>query len=632
MRFPRLSWILWTALAMAQTSPGPVVIKTETRMVLVDAVVTTKSGAAVPDLTARDFQVFEDGKPQTIQSVSYVAEPANANQPSYLLLFFDNVSLDLASQNRARAAAIQFIEANSGPNRYMAIVNYNGGLSVSQNFTTDTERLERVADREVVTGTAAQGRNPAAGGSGPEGLARSIRLLAANLSSVSGRKSLVLFSGGYSQTGPLNVLLLSAVEACNRSDVAIYPVDVSGLTQPGMNGGVDSSRAGGRGRRGGSLSTPAGSDPGSMSEILFALAAPTGGYVAANPNDVLAGLMRIAREQTDYYLLGYTPPESPDGSCHPLKVKVDRPRTNVRARVSYCNVKAVDLLAGKPVERELEYRVTGSDAGNIKASMQLPYFYTEADTARLNVAMEIASSSIRFEKVKGKSHGELNIVGIAYLPDGTAAARFSDTVKFDFAAAKEVEEFRARPLHYEKEFFVAPGNYTFKVAFTSGGESFGKLEAPLAIPPYDGRQFMLSGLALSKEVRPASELGSAEDAELIEGRTPLIYKEAKIIPAGSARFSSSDPLSLYGEIYDPVLASGNPPVVEIRMRVSDRAGSVKFGGAMRPEIDKNAHSSTLPFALKIKVDSLAPGGYRADVEAVDSAGNSMLRSVDFEIR
>ena len=139
-------------------------------------------------------------------------------------------------------------------------------------------------------------------------------------------------------------------------------------------------------------------------------------------------------------------------------------------------MKAVDLLAGKPVEEDLEYRLTGNDPGNIAASMQVPFFYTEADTARLNVAMEIPTGSIHFEKVKGKSHAELNIVGIAYLPDGSAAARFSDTVKLDFASQKELHAFRAQPLHYEKEFFAAPGSYTLKVAFSSAGGGFGKLQ------------------------------------------------------------------------------------------------------------------------------------------------------------
>ena len=57
-----------------------------------------------------------------MQSATFVADPAAPSQPSYMVLFFDNASLELSAQTRARDAAIQFIEANSGPNRYISIV------------------------------------------------------------------------------------------------------------------------------------------------------------------------------------------------------------------------------------------------------------------------------------------------------------------------------------------------------------------------------------------------------------------------------------------------------------------------------------------------------------------------------
>ena len=105
--------------AQAQTPAGPPVIRTETRMVLVDAVVTDRAGRSIRDLTAKDFRVWEDNREQTIQSATFVADPA-ANpdtQRSYLVLFFDNSTLGYASQGLARDAAVQFIEANAGPNR-----------------------------------------------------------------------------------------------------------------------------------------------------------------------------------------------------------------------------------------------------------------------------------------------------------------------------------------------------------------------------------------------------------------------------------------------------------------------------------------------------------------------------------
>jgi hypothetical protein len=219
--------------------------------------------------------------------------------------------------------------------------------------------------------------------------------------------------------------------------------------------------------------------------------------------------------------------------------------------------------------------------------MQVPYFYPEAGSARLNVAMEIPANSIQFDK-KGKPHAELNILGIAYKPDGAVGARFSDTVKLDFAGPKELDAFRAHSMHYEKQFQVAPGDYKLKVIFSSGGDSFGKMEAPLSIDSYDGKTLMLSGLALSKEVHPASELGTAQDAELLEGRTPLIFKDARVVPSGANLFTKSDSVLVYGEIYEPLLTATPPPTVEIHMQVVDlKTKAPKSAGGMRVEIPAN---------------------------------------------
>src|SRR5207248_11369941 len=124
-------------------------------------------------------------------------------------------------------------------------------------------------------------------------------------------------------------------------------------------------------------------------QVLYALAEGTGGFVIVNSNDLLGGLEKIAKEQNEYYILGYTPTDSPEGTCHTLRVKVDRGGTNVRARSGYCNVKPVDLLAGNPIEKNLENRAAGSQAGNVAASMQAPFFDTGPNTARVNVAREI---------------------------------------------------------------------------------------------------------------------------------------------------------------------------------------------------------------------------------------------------
>ena len=72
--------------------------------------------------------------------------------------------------------------------------------------------------------------------------------------------------------------------------------------------------------------------------------------------------------------------------------------------------------------------------------------------------MEFPTSSIDFAKVKGKYHADVNVLGIAYRPDGTVASRFSDEVTLDMEK-DEWEKFMKAPMHYENQFSVAPGQY-----------------------------------------------------------------------------------------------------------------------------------------------------------------------------
>ena len=124
--------------------PVPV-IKTESRIVLVDAVVTDKKGNYIHDLTQKDFKVYEDNKEQSITSFSFGAsgsDPAVAGQKRYLVLFFDNSSMDTPIRLQARAAASKFIEKNAGADRLMAIAEFGGSLRIRQNFTANAELLK----------------------------------------------------------------------------------------------------------------------------------------------------------------------------------------------------------------------------------------------------------------------------------------------------------------------------------------------------------------------------------------------------------------------------------------------------------------------------------------------------------
>jgi VWFA-related protein len=763
---------LSAVLHAQQTPPAPedsgLVIQTETKQVLVDAVVTDKKGNYVADLKAKDFHVQEDGKDQPIKSFSFEADPANggAGKTHYMVLMFDDSSMTAGDQSIARQAAAKFIDANTGPDRKMEVVNFGGSMNVAQDFTSDADRLKKaIGGIQFVSLSSNQG-SPQERDAAAYNMLESLRTLAKGLTSVPGRKILVLFTAGVTLSSERMSEATAIISDCNKANVAIYPVDVRGLatgmaspgkarlevprvaparqaspqTSPqatpnavfqtvaftpslpfapqarggGASGGASGGTVGGgskpvvsaptssptapsrsnptasptsptstTGGRGGApvpavgggacagpTTTPNGTvigqGPGGMQssacssrnlipkipesattnqQIMFMLADGTGGFVIYNTNDLLGGLQKIGKEQNQYYLLGYTPPDTKDGACHTLHVKVDRGGTEVRARTGYCSSKPLDVLSGSPVEKTLEAKIAAAapgplvtpPAGRQGASMRLPYFYSSPNVARVNVAMEFPAFALKFEKKKDTQHAEVNVMGVAYTPQGTVAARFSDTLKLDYATKEEAEDAKKLPMHYENQFDIASGKYTFKLVFSEGGDNFGKLEAPLEIDTFATSQFAISGLALSKEYHRTADGGADLVLALLEDKKRLVADGIQVVPIGNATFGKSDLAILYVELYEPLLAAPdpkNPPAVAIQMRVLDRkSGDEKADtGMMKVDPLPPAGTSVIPLAEKMPVSKLVPGAYRLELSAVDSEGHTAKRTADFDLQ
>lgn len=730
--------------ANAQDQPIVGVIRSETRLVLVDTVVTDKKGKYVRDLSQKDFKVFEDNKEQPVVNFSAGTDAsiqANA-QRRYLILFFDNSTMDTPDQIQARSAASKFIDANAGPEHLMAVVDFGGALRIVQNFTANAKSLQsavsgvkgsaidpNAASQPVtIASTGISSLSTAEADFGARSMLLAVRSLAKNLRAVPGRKMLILFSGGFPLTPESESELTATIDACNKANVAIYALDARGLvaTAPGGprgsarnrdsrtsdesarnvakpnpstgasrsprlllaaypaalpadpqrpgggggggggkpgggggTGGTGGGRGGGTGGtgggtgggRGGTGGTGGGTNGGrtgtfnsnsansaftqprsivppilpstaTNQQILAALAEGTGGFTIFNTNDLLGGLQKIGNEQNEFYILSYTPPESPVGSCHTLKVKVARGGTNVRARSGYCNEKAVNALEGKPLEKQLEARATGAQAGSIHGVLEAPYFYTAPNVARVNLVMEIPPDTLQFNKDKGKYHANINVLGIAYKPDGSIGARFSDTVNLDLEK-DDLKEFNKIPYHYENQFDASPGTYKLTVVLSAGGDAFGKFESPLQIAAFDGKKLTIGGLALANSMQPIGQIATGLDSALLEDRTPLVVKGMQIIPSGSNRFRKSDNLILYTEVYEPLLTSDKPPVIAIGYRlvnvITDKEAFST--GAIRADNFIQKGNPVIPCGLKVPVKDLPAGSYRLIMEAMDAAGN-----------
>jgi VWFA-related protein len=769
-------------------------ITAETREVRVDVVVTDKKGNYITDLTQKDFRVYEDNKEQPVNSFSFGADP-NApvkNQRHYLVLFFDNASMDLSDQPRARAAAAKFIDAHAGPDQVMSVMNFGGSLQIVQNFTTDSDKLKQavsgISNSNVSTVASASSGTDAlqypgmANFGNPEAtfgtytLLLSIRNLAKNLAAIPGRKSLILFTAGFVLDSDAMNELTATIDACNKANVAVYPLDVRGLQaptlgllrddgqrpesgnssadrftfvayHPGSNsfsgstsgsatansqyavpganaglqlaafhpgaamllaafqhggggggghsgggggttgGGGGTSGGGGKGGTGGTGTGGTGGTggksggtgtggtggaprsvgglpyntnaynqarsivptfPASAStnqQVLYELASGTGGFTILNTNDLLPGLEKISREQNEYYLLGYAPGDSKEGSCHTLKVKVERSGANVRARTGFCNVPSSNPLAGKPVEKDLEMRAasavapagtaaaTGAPASAASGSIQAPYFYTAPNEAQVHIAMEVPSSSVNFEKVKGKYHADVNVLGIAYKPDGSVASRFSDELTLDLEKP-EWEAFMKTPMHYENQFAIAPGTYKLSVALGGGADKFGTYQTPLVVDAYDGKKLTVSSLFLSKQMQPTADDSGVIEADLLADRTPFIVKHVQLTPSGDDHFKKTDKFALYAQVYAPQLNEPNPPTVRVSFVVVDPKTGKALTGATKLDMTSfiQKGSPMFPVALKVPLDGVGPGEYKLQFQAnVEGGAFSQVRTLSFVV-
>jgi len=148
------------AQAQQATSSEPVpTIRVNTRLVLVDVVVTDKSGKPVPGLKAEDFTLQEKGKNQKVTFFTSAAPKAQvtaptlppgiySNQPEYRspggpisVIVLDALNTPFKDQAYARLQMLLFVREQYQRGQRTAVLTLTNSLGVLQDFTGDSEVL-----------------------------------------------------------------------------------------------------------------------------------------------------------------------------------------------------------------------------------------------------------------------------------------------------------------------------------------------------------------------------------------------------------------------------------------------------------------------------------------------------------
>lgn len=149
-----------------QTSKEEILTFTKrVNLVVVPVVVRDKQGKAVGSLRREDFQIFDNGKPQTITTFNLEANGAASERahresvlanvpidkalgthPSHFFAYlFDDVHLLAGDLMQVRAAAKKHLESGIGPDDRAAVFTTSG--DVTQGFTTDRSELTHAMDQ-----------------------------------------------------------------------------------------------------------------------------------------------------------------------------------------------------------------------------------------------------------------------------------------------------------------------------------------------------------------------------------------------------------------------------------------------------------------------------------------------------
>jgi VWFA-related protein len=309
-----------------QDSQEPVTtLKTRVNVVSVFFNVKDKHGALIPNLTKDDFEVAEDGKPQTIK---YFA--AESNLPLTLGILIDSSASQRNVLDMEKEVGGAFLKQILTDKDLAFVIDFNVDATLAQDYTRDVHLLQKALNSVKISSNFISATGLPGAGGGPVPTAQSqagtvlydaVYLSAHDmLSKEVGRKAMILLTDGQDEGSKLKIK--DAIEAAQKSDAIVYVLlcaDRGGYFMQGMSYTGEGE--------------------------MHRMTEPTGGRVinVGNKFDKLREAFdQIATELRSQYNLGYTPTNTKlDGSYRKLEIK-NKQSYKIQARSGYYAGKSDD--------------------------------------------------------------------------------------------------------------------------------------------------------------------------------------------------------------------------------------------------------------------------------------------------
>ena len=302
---------------------------TETLKVSVNVVqlffnVKDKRGALIPNLTKNDFQVFEDGKPQTIKYFT-----PESNLPLTLGILIDSSGSQVNVLDMEKQVGGAFLSQIITDKDLAFVIDFNVNADLLQDFTSSVHLLKVALNSARINTGGGGGVIPGMGGgpiptgpSGPKGTVLYDAIYLAShdeLAQQVGRKAMIILTDGEDQGSQLKIQ--DAIEAAQKSDSIVYVLLCADRGFYGFGGY---------------------SGEGEMRK----LSQETGGRVinVGNKSDKLKeAFNQISNELRSQYNIGYTPTNTvKDGTFRKVEIRPNSKDYKIQARSGYYAVAPKD--------------------------------------------------------------------------------------------------------------------------------------------------------------------------------------------------------------------------------------------------------------------------------------------------
>jgi len=369
------------------------------RRVVVDVVVSDSNGKPVPGLTAGDFSVAEDGRPQRLRSFdvhdfdsvsaslpkapahlpanTFVNVPSGPERGPLYVLLLDLLNMEVDDQPAAREQLLKFALSKPLGTRFAVFV-LSDGLYLVQGFTEDRNRLADAVDPKNPHSHLpriflyADNYRPSI--STP----RVLMGIAKFLSGLSGHKNIIWISEAFpsaimpsadpgSEGLSISDEVKEATDALARGQIAVYPVDVRGVAVTGA-----SATNIGQTQVSAENSADYALNARHMTEQEIADA--TGGRAIYGTNDLATALAEATETGGHYYTLTYSPSnQNYNGKLRHIHVELAKRGYHLAYRRSYYGnpgPSAPETIGGFQLASELEPFQLSQVADSLYANMQ----------------------------------------------------------------------------------------------------------------------------------------------------------------------------------------------------------------------------------------------------------------------